>query len=226
VTTLNTHTRRPRWSPDGRRIAFDARASGSVHTDIYVVNAAGGTAQRLTTDVSQDTWAAWSADGRWIYYLKHVRGSPEIWKVPAAGGPSEQVTRDYGLRAEESLDGRFLYYSNAARELWRVPLQGGRVRTLMMNLPRRTEWGGHWTLTDAGIYWLNVDSSPSPAIDFFDFATGRSTRAVMPSGTYDSGSNFSVSRDRRLLLFSQRDYQGADVMMLEANGGSPAPGSR
>jgi dipeptidyl aminopeptidase/acylaminoacyl peptidase len=215
VTTMNGHTRRPRWSPDGRQVAFDARASGSYHTDIYVVNARGGEPRRLTTDVSQDTWATWSADGQWIYYLRHVRGSPEIWKVPAAGGPPEQITHDHGLSAQESTDGRFLYYSTAARELWRVRLGGG-VRQLMLKMPSRTEWGGLWTVTDAGIYWLNADGSPHPAIDFLSFATGRSSRAFTPPGSVAMGSNISVSRDRRLLLLAQLDYGSSDVMMLEA----------
>jgi hypothetical protein len=32
------------------------------------------------------------------------------------------------------------------------------------------------------------------------------------------GSNFSVSRDRRLLLLAQLDYGSSDVMMLETIG--------
>jgi Tol biopolymer transport system component len=215
ITHMGGFAGRPRWSPDAQQIAFEARASGSGHNDIFVVSAAGGSPRRLTTDVSNDVAPSWSADGTRLYYLKHLHGGGEIWKVPAAGGPTAQVTREKGRKAHESTDGRFLYYSSDARAIWRVPVEGG-ARTFVMSLPRRTTWGGHWAVTDDGIYWLNVDASPRPAIEFFGFATSTITRAVLPSRPYDDGSEFSVSRDGRWLVFAQRDYEASDLMMIES----------
>jgi len=215
LTHLGTTTRRPSWSPDGQRIAFDGRASGTGHTDIFVVDAAGGVPRRLTTEVSQDTWTRWSADGRWIYYLRFHPESPDIWKVPADGGSPVQVTRDRGLKAQESRDGRFLYYSNRTRQLWRVDLGSGE-RALMLEFPSQTTWGGHWVASDDGIYWLNVEAAPRPAVDFLRFDDARNTRVVTPKGSYDLGSQFSVSPDGRWLVFSQADYKASDLMMLDA----------
>jgi Tol biopolymer transport system component/DNA-binding winged helix-turn-helix (wHTH) protein len=215
ITDQHINPERPRWSPDGRQIAFSSQASGTAtNKDIFVMNAVAGVPRRLTSDISQDTWASWSADGRWVYYLKFSEASADIWKVPAAGGPSEQVTRDRGLKAWESSDGRFLYYSNGTPAIWRKPVKGGDS-TLILRFPSETAWGGEWVLSDAGIYWLNIQASPRPAIEFFSFATARVTRAVTPPGNYAYGSGFSVSRDGRWLVFAQRDYEGSDLMMID-----------
>jgi Tol biopolymer transport system component/DNA-binding winged helix-turn-helix (wHTH) protein len=214
ITDLRTNPSRPRWSPDGQQITFSAQSTGASHKDIFVINAVGGVPRRLTSDISEDTWGTWSADGRWIYYLKFSHGSADIWKVPATGGRAEQVTRDRGLKAWESSDGRFLYYSNSARELWRVPVDGGD-RTLILRFPSETSWGGEWVLSDDGIYWLNVKASPRPSIEFFSFATSGVTRVVTPSKVYDYGGGFSLSRDGRWLVFAQRDYEASDLMMID-----------
>jgi dipeptidyl aminopeptidase/acylaminoacyl peptidase len=215
ITDQRINPERPRWSPDGRQIAFSSQASGTASSkDIFVMNAIAGVPRRLTWDVSQDTWASWSADGRWVYYLKFGDRSADIWKVPAAGGLCEQVTRDRGLKARESSDGRFLYYSNDRPAIWRMPAGGGHP-TLILRFPSETAWGGEWVLSDDGIYWLNIQASPRPAIEFFSFATAGVKRAVTPPGNYAYGSGFSVSRDGRWLVFAQRDYEGSDLMMID-----------
>ena len=187
-----------------------------MNRDIHVINYAGGTPRRLTADASADQWPTWSHDARWIYFMSERSGAREIWKVPAEGGAAVQVTKSGGVKAWESRDGRFLFYSTGAPTpaIWRAPVQGG-TPTLVLKLPEGTAWGGEWVLTDAGIHWLNRQASPRPAIEFLSFASGRVTRAVTPLGAYDVGSGFSVARDGRWLVFTQREYSSSDIMMLE-----------
>jgi Tol biopolymer transport system component len=99
----------PRWSPDGRWIAFDSTKYG--HRDIFVVAAEGGFLRRLTTEPSEDVRPNWSADGRWIYFGSDRGGDWQVWKVPSEGGAAVQVTRHGGREAFESLDGKFVYYT-------------------------------------------------------------------------------------------------------------------
>ncbi len=215
VTDLKTPAH-PRWSPDGRHIAFSAKVPGASHADIHVVDAASRLAQRLTFEASNDEWPTWSADGRWIYFMSDRSGIHEIWRMPAGGGRAEQVTTGGGLKAWESRDGRFVYYSTGqpAPAIWRVATSRGEPE-LVFRLPLWTAWGGEWVLADNGIYWVNGKASPRTAIEFFSFATGRITRAVTPSGVFDVGGGFSVSPDGRWLVFGQRDYHGSDIMMIE-----------
>src|SRR5262249_54511324 len=97
----------PRWSPDGKSIAFDGTGSGS--SDIYVVPVEGGKPVRLTTDPGNEIRPAWSHDGKWIYYGFSSAGhDQEIWKIPASGGQAVQVSRT-GYQARETPDGKWLY---------------------------------------------------------------------------------------------------------------------
>ena len=59
---------------------------------------------------------SWSGDGRFIYYGSNRTGRYQIWRVPVAGGPEEQVTRESGFLPFESLDGRTLYYKRAEND--------------------------------------------------------------------------------------------------------------
>jgi dipeptidyl aminopeptidase/acylaminoacyl peptidase len=60
--------RLPRWSPDGRRIAFLGRRDGSTTTQIHLVGADGGDLRPLTSAPSSIGLFKWSPDGRWIAY--------------------------------------------------------------------------------------------------------------------------------------------------------------
>ena len=66
--TNDVHQERyPRWSPDGRRIAFLSNRGGEY--DIWLINADGGASQRLTwTSAAAVSFPVWSPDGKRLAY--------------------------------------------------------------------------------------------------------------------------------------------------------------
>jgi Tol biopolymer transport system component len=168
LTHLNaTDTSAPSWSPNGRFIVFNSNQEG--HFDIYVVDSQGGPARRLITKSSSDVNPSWSQDSRWIYFASNRSGDYQIWKVPAEGGKPIQVTTNGGFKAEETRDGKWLYYvpQEGKSDLWRIPVSGGQETLVLEDVYRRG-----WALTDDGIYVLNPDKKPKPSLQFFDFAAG------------------------------------------------------
>ena len=110
----------PRFSPDGKRIAFSSDRGGL--WNIWVANADGSKPLQVSKEnrwfVNSPTWAP---DGLSIYARKHFvkqrsLGSGEIWQFHLAGGDGLQVTEKNGWQKDAgepsvSPDGEVLYYS-------------------------------------------------------------------------------------------------------------------
>jgi Tol biopolymer transport system component len=86
----------PRWSPDGRSIAFQ-RGDG-VRYDIFVIPRGGGAPRQITHDRNMIRGLAWLPDGNGIVYASS-RGNTlpylpalALWQVPLQGGAPRQIT--------------------------------------------------------------------------------------------------------------------------------------
>jgi Tol biopolymer transport system component len=210
----------PSWSPDGRRIAFHARPEGQAK--IYVINAEGGKAQRLTDEQGDHVAPSWSHDGNWIYFGSNRSGIHQVWKIPAEGGTPVQVTKQGGITAFESADGRFLYYTKlrGVTSLWRVPVGGGPESQVLESLAYL-----NFAVRPEGIYFIpelaavpgsghgREASAASPSIQLFRFAS-RTVRTIAPLEERRV-STLAVSPDGRWILYSRSDQLTSDLMLVE-----------
>lgn len=80
----------PAWSPDGRRIAFYSQRDGNA--EIYVMNADGSGATRLTNTSADEGYPAWSPDGRRISFDSDRDGNFEIYAMDADGANVRRLT--------------------------------------------------------------------------------------------------------------------------------------
>ncbi len=112
----------PRFSPDGKRIAFTSDRGGG--NNIWVMNADGSDKRQLTKEsfrlLNQPTW---SPDGRFIAAKKHFTtqrslGTGEIWMYHVSGGGGVQVVERRNEDLQKELgepvfapDGKAIYYT-------------------------------------------------------------------------------------------------------------------
>ncbi len=73
-------------SPDGSTLVF------SWAGDIWQVESEGGNAVQLTRDPANDHAPCFSPDGREIAFNSNRQGGDQVFVMPAAGGPPEQIT--------------------------------------------------------------------------------------------------------------------------------------
>jgi Tol biopolymer transport system component/DNA-binding winged helix-turn-helix (wHTH) protein len=213
LTNIGRHAGTPRWSPDGRWIAFDARVEDHAH--IYVVDAEGRNLHPITHGGSDNVVPSWSRDGRFIYFASPRTGSRQIWKHSLEDGAERQLTEHGGFDPLESYDGRTIYYSKFDEPgIWSMPVSGGSESSVVTGKPQVSYWG-HWAVTESGLYLLDADAEPRPRIEFYSFATRRITPVLSlekkPSSWQHS---LSASRDGRTVFYTQSDPQSV-IKMVE-----------
>ena len=72
----------PRWSPDGRLIAFTGFRSGDLGWRIYIMEPSSGAMLALNTGDGNSRSPAWSSDGSEIVYENNMSGSYKLYRIP------------------------------------------------------------------------------------------------------------------------------------------------
>jgi Tol biopolymer transport system component/predicted Ser/Thr protein kinase len=207
---LGRHQGSPSWSPDGRWIAFCSQGQDG-HWGNYVIDAAGSAPRRITFGPSNECMPSWSRDGKRLYFRSDRTGRQEIWRVPFAGGPQEQVTRSGGYTAYESVDGQTLFYTKGrgnSEPLFATLPSGGAERQVLPSIYYKSFFP-----VAEGIYYIGPRSGEYYPLEFFQFS-GNSSRLLAEITGY-VGQGLSVSPDQKTILFSRSVNNGAHLMMIE-----------
>ena len=125
----------PSFSPDGQKLAIDI--FDGKQSDIFVYEWARDTLTQLTFDPGDDTWPAWTPDGRRIVFGsdRATPGIPNLYWVNA-DGTGEVTQLHEGPASELPLSwhpsGKFLTYTQGAAggqaDTMILPLEGDAIR--------------------------------------------------------------------------------------------------
>src|SRR5215210_1460741 len=75
LTTSKKNDNQPRWSPDGKRIAFISAREEK--PQVFLISPTGGEAERLTESKSGVQSFQWSPDGRSVAYVAQQEMTPD-----------------------------------------------------------------------------------------------------------------------------------------------------
>ncbi|HEX7118866.1 MAG TPA: S9 family peptidase [Longimicrobiales bacterium] len=200
--------RSPRWSPDGRTIAFLADRGEPDGTEIWLIPNGGGEARALTARETSPSSIQWSPDGRWLYFLAEDPKSEEQ--------KAREKARDDVYAFEEDY---------RQRHLWRVDVVTGREERIT---------GGDFSVLE---YRLSRDGSriafergPTPLMDdlrerevWVMDAAGGGMRQVTDNDVPEYGPE--LSPDNRRILFRSdaneafESYYNDKIFVVSAQGG-------
>lgn len=213
LSSLGANPGFPRWSPKGDLVAFHSNSEIGPG-DVYIVPADGGRPRNLTSHPANDTYPAFSRDGKWIYFSS-TRGGPQaIWKMPASGGDAVKVSPDNVIKAIDSTDSASLYYVQGGigggigglGSLWHLPIAGGNPVKLAEGVDANS-----FDVVDTGVYYL--ERVEGTRLRFFNFATRQAIVVAEKLGNV--GFGLGASRDGRTILFPRVDSSVDDLMLVE-----------
>ncbi|MEM1144461.1 MAG: S41 family peptidase [Pseudomonadota bacterium] len=179
LTRTGSVESQPRFSPDGRHIAYSSDRNGTL--DVYVLTLASGTTKRLTFHEANDVVTGFTAEGDAVLFesarfnppdfaADPHQTQPELYSVSLEGGTPDLLTPVNAFQSTpDSSGGRLLYAdqkgerfhrkhddSPFARDVWSLDLTSGHHRRLTSN-----RWNDHtpaWAPDEQSFYFLSERS--------------------------------------------------------------------
>lgn len=210
---------RPRFSPDGRRVAFKREVSPGVE-DVYSIPVGGGAALRITSEERTIAGLDWMPDGQSLVVSSLRRGSIyALWRYPASGQGEPRLMTQAGMHAITPGVGkksrRLIWVSqNVDVNIWSVAASGnGKPNRLVASTrrdqdPDSSRDGSRLAFrsvrTGASEIWVsNADGS-------------QAFRATNLRGPVTGTPTWST--DGRRLAFDSRPGGNPDIYMIECAG--------
>ena len=191
----------PRFSPDGRRIAFTSDRGGG--DNIWIMNLDGSDKRQLTKeDFRLLNQPSWSPDGRFIAAKKHFTtgrslGTGEVWLYHVSGGAGVQLVKKSSEQHQKELgepifapDGKHIYYT---RNITPGPIfeyaqdSNGRIFDI-----ERYEIETGETETAVGGVGGSVRPTPSPDGKKIAFVRREGTRSKLYVKDFGSGEERKI----------------------------------
>jgi len=116
--TAGASDRSPRYSSDGRRVAF-IRTVGDAQ-DIYIATLEDGSVRRVQSSIAAGTMVDWSPDDSRLVFDSFDTGAMDLWIVPVEGGLATRLTNDVVQDHWPSWASDGQVYVHRNRRLWRV----------------------------------------------------------------------------------------------------------
>jgi Tol biopolymer transport system component len=222
-------------SPDGAWVLVAEMDSRQVWQPCRLVPGDGQSVGRRVGPDGQCTSAAWSPDGKWMYFSSNSTGAFHLWRQPFPNGTPEQLT--YGPTEEEGIapdpDGRSVLTSVGTRHqsLWIRDDRGEREisREGYAFVPTSPEGGTSQPLPGDGrsVFYLvrqgavrfSAHRERAGELWATDVETGRA-RAILPR---QQVIGYDISRDGTEVAFAALDQDGSSHVWLGRLDGSHTP---
>jgi Tol biopolymer transport system component len=222
----------PAISPDGKRVAYSARASSKVSAfHVWVRELPAGAPRQLTNGEASDIAPVWSPDSGTLAFVRVAAGVTECIVIPADGG-AERKLAELGPAADAgqplpavswNVDGKSLVVVESGEKhlpgLAVVSLDSGKVRRIT-NPPEGSEGDSTPAVSPAGSSIAFVRHTQNEGADIYLCdANGSGARRL----TFDDKGirGIAWTRDGQDLLYSGNRVGGWRLWRVPAYGGSP-----
>ncbi|HEV2247414.1 MAG TPA: protein kinase [Terriglobia bacterium] len=156
----------PRWSPDGKEIAFVGGPPNET-TKIYIVSVGGGTPRQVTQGDTNENDVTWSPDGNSIVFNTEPQtgeaGASAVFQLDLKTGKQTKLPGSEGLySARWSPDGRYVVATPPDNKKMMIFDFVSRKWTELTSLPQQT-WE-EWSHDGQFVYFWGTSAKGEPAI--------------------------------------------------------------
>ena len=215
----------PAFSPDGSRVAFTSTRDGQA--EIYVMDADGTNAARLTNSQAADGDASFTADGQAVVYHSQRTGHRQIFLQPITGSDAAQLTQEPADNSQPTVapDGEtiaFVSNRDGNNHIWLMSKDGSNQRAFTKS-PQTKESAPHF-LRDGSLSYLVEQKESGRTVTQVvkaDLATGKVTPLT---GTDLVIRDFAASPGGDLLglvVAVQKNFYKVYIQPVGQGGGAP-----
>jgi tricorn protease len=182
----------PRFSPDGKLIAFTGTYDGNA--DVFVVPIEGGVPKRLTAHPAADVVIGWNPDGKSVLFRSGMMAEtdhPQLFTVPITGGVPKRLPFPSAHTGSFSPDGTKLAYAPRFRtqQAWRR-YRGGQVSPIWIgnladstikSVPHKDTNDAYPMWVGNSIYFLSDPRGPL-GLSRYDLKSGKVSEEIPGEG--------------------------------------------
>ncbi len=187
----------PKWSPDGKHIAFVSERDG--HSLIALYDFDGDSIRYLAPSVDKDSMPRWSPEGKWIVFVRTAGEEQKLPLIPVR-------THPWSLWIADAVTG-------TGRLLWR---SGDKPED---SLPELTEDSALNVAGDGRVVFASEQDGRN---HLYSIAAGGGTATLLTPGDFDV-EDVTLGADKAWVLYSsnQNDIDRRHLWRVAASGGAP-----
>lgn len=213
LTHLKQIARYPRWSPDGKYIAFLLTTGNNI--DLRIIEASTGNMSKVPSPFKIHRRPTWHPQSQHIIAGVRDNGNNDLYLIDIDKGSVDKLTDDGGVYGELDRNNMLYYTTGNWDGLWKKDLKTGTTEQLIQS--DLFTYNFHWT-KHQGRLFFQQRMNKQYRVHQFDIKSQTLTTVLnAPLRTLDSWGSMAYVEKSNELLISMMEYPQVDVKIADIN---------